>query len=389
MARAERRALWLAFVVTGLLIPGGACFEQDLGSGPGYSNGVAAAPGVDWNNATTLAGDCNLDTDTGEIECDGTVRRVANYDGVWNGIGWQRRPASAQTCAGSTTPAPALAVFSFGSLIVPEGGRLQIRGNLAVALIARRRMELHGDVELGFRNGGFGTSDELLYESLGPGAGPSITNALDIQSMGAPGAGGLEAGGGGGNNGAGPAAIPPQHEPLCGGSSGGSVGHRYPNGSGVGLANGGRGGGAILLGAGESIAFVGPGCGLHASGRGGNPSGQGGGGGGAGGTISIETPLFTLDGCWITANGGGGGGSAESGACDGEGRVSLTGDQVVGGTCVDPGGMGGALAGPATAGAAGDFGGGGGGSAGFIRLRVDDCSALPATISPQPSCEEI
>jgi hypothetical protein len=128
--------------------------------------------------------------------------------------------------------------------------------------------------------------------------------------------------------------------------------------------------------------------------------GAGGSGGGAGGTISLEAPTITVaETCRVTAVGGGGSGGgcstpdegiSETYPCNGE-MGGTAENRWLGGAGGDPDGGGGGDGGhattPAQDGSDGAYGGGGGGAAGFIRLRTNDCTAIPSNISPSPTCE--
>ncbi len=393
-------------LVVAVSIAGSAgCFEEDVGSSGGPlgiqpSNGVTLTNGIDADEVTTLTGYCEIDTDIGAIECEGLIVR-ANEAGVANGIGYQRLEPVETYCAGDAEAnAPAIGVFSFGSLIVDPLASIYFNGERAVALVAARSIKIRGRVPVYWNAGGF-TLDNQDDWAYGPGA-PAPTSGED--SAGAAGAAGSTEGGAGGNGGgARTSAVPPQFEPICGGSTGGSVGHRFPDGGRVGYRDGGSGGGAIILAAGESIELAGgDGCGVFANGGTGSPGARGGAGGGAGGTISLEAPSITVsDDCWITANGAGGSGGACStpeedwgwdSSCAGSmGGLDSTWAGGVGGE--PDGGDGGDGGHGATPPVDGDdsgeaaYGGGGGGAAGFIRLRTNDCTNLPANISPPPSCE--
>lgn len=356
----------------------------------GYSNGVAPLSDLDPDHVVTIDGTCTFNTDIGEVKCNDLLVRP-NVPGVWEGIGYERVAPAAPTCAGDAgAPAPQIGVFSFGSLVMQPGSHMYFRGRRAIGLVAVKTINLVDVIGAYGEHGGFTEDDRDFLGGAGPAPGYSSTAANDL-AMGAAGAGGLSAGGAGGNCGQPIGAPRPQFEPLCGGSTGGSVGHLSDNGHGGGVryASGGDGGGAIVVAAGESITFSGAElCGLFAPGAGGGGSDYGGAGGGSGGTILLEAPVLNLGGCWVTANGGGGGAGENLdsgwGACG-----SGTDAPAPGGLGVDPGGHGGARDSRATAGADGARGGGGGGAAGFIRIRTGDCDALPDNISPRPTCETL
>lgn len=330
------------------------------------SNGLKPMSGIERGRRTVLQGSCEMRTDNGSITCDGLVVRL-NKAGVDSGIGWELRGPFNATCAGSDTPAPEIAVFSFGTLELAPGALLVIRGPHAVAILAEEAIEVAGRIRAPEGAGGYspeyGEFDtDLLF---GPAPGATVPGE---DPRGGGGAGGLTAGDDGGNaGGAGGPALPPQFDPLCGGSAGGSVSHQFDGGGGVIYGTSGNGGAALLLAAGEAIELDGPfGCGVSVDGGTGSAGERGGPGGGAGGTISLEAPRVTVDGeCEVSAVGGFGA-SSESGAIGG-----APGDGV---DAPEPG-------------ADGEYGGGGGGSAGFIRVRASSCDQNWSGILPPPSCE--
>ncbi len=330
------------------------------------SNGVELMPGVDPDRVTTLSGGCRIETDVGAIECDGLVIRL-NAPGVYDGIGWEVIGPTASSCAGSTTPAPRIAVFSFGSLHIAASASVSIEGSHVAALVAADSIDVSGQVWAGagrFLPSGFG-GIEQDPAMRGPSPGAHVSGETD---SGAGGAGAVTAGGAGGNAGGAPGnPLPAQLEPLCGGSAGGSVGDLFPEGGGVNYGDGGEGGAALLLAAGGSIAIQGSyGCGLFASGGTGQATERGGAGGGSGGTISLESPSITAGGsCRVEAIGGFGA-SSPTGALGG-----AAGDGTV----------------PAGQGADGALGGGGGGAAGFIRVRTATCPFAASGLAPPPTCE--
>lgn len=340
------------------------------------SNGLELMAGVDPRQRTLLDGSCELDTRNGSISCNGLVVRL-NKAGVDGGIGWEVHAPTAAMCAGSEMAAPSVAVFSFGSLEIPAGAELYVTGPHAVAFLAADTIQVGGVVHprpifpdgVGGFLAQFWEPPEAGAPLFGPASGETVSGE---DPRGAGGAGGQTLGGNGGNaGGAGGAALVPQFEPLCGGSSGGTVGHYTPETGGVIYGGGGgHGGAAVLFAAGNSIAFDGPfGCGLHANGGyGSGGTDRGGAGGGAGGTISIEAPSVTLAGeCKVTAIGGAGG-SSSTGALGGAAGDGTTAPET---------------------GADGDYGAGGGGSAGFIRVRTASCAGTWTGIKPSPTCEPL
>ena len=105
------------------------------------------------------------------------------------------------------------------------------------------------------------------------------------------------------------AAVPPQFDPLCPGSNGGSIATFNSSGAGEIQAGGAIAGGAFILAAGESIAIHGnaaDNCSISADGQTADASGNAAGaGGGSGGTISLESPSVTLgSACGVHATAG-------------------------------------------------------------------------------------
>ena len=209
------------------------------------SNGVDIMPGVDPDRVTTLSGGCRIDTDVGAIDCEGLVIRL-NAPGVYEGIGWEVIAPTASTCAGSATPAPRIAVFSFGSLQIEPGASVTVQGSHAAALVAADSIDISGQVWAGagrFLPSGFGGLEQDAV-MRGPAPGDNVSGET---ASGAGGAGAATAGGAGGNAGGAPGAqLSAQLEPLCGGSAGGSVGDLFPNGGSVNYGDGGEGGAALL-----------------------------------------------------------------------------------------------------------------------------------------------
>ncbi len=366
------------FAITFVLACGGDDGGLDADTRPedvAFSNGVGVMAGVDPDSVTTIpGGGCGVDTDNGSIECGGLVVRL-NTAGVYEGIGWEVLAPMAPNCAGSDVRAPSVAVFSFGSLVIPEDASLYVQGSHAVAFVAARSIEIQGRIrgEAGI-TGGFpslGTSldlDPIEPAVFGPSPGGDVNGD---GPEGAGGAGGASAGGAGGNaGGAAGTAVVAQFEPVCGGSGGGTVGHYTPSEGGVIYGDGGgSGGAALILAANESIAIDGGfGCGVFAPGTDGSGSDRGGPGGGSGGTLSLESPSVTVGGeCELSAIGGFGD-SSPSGALGGEPGDGVAGPQD---------------------GSDGELGGGGGGAAGFIRIRTEACPVEHAGIVPPATCESL
>lgn len=238
-------------------------------------------------------------------------------------------------------------------------------------------------------------------ENRAPGAAQTPGQCMDFQQDAADGEAGAGGGGGaggtfmsqggrGGQGGGGaqegrPAQADGSNPTRLRGGCPGQVGGNH----GPADTTTGRGGGAIYLVAGGSIAINGA---INASGAGATADAArtGGSGGGTGGMIVLYAPSITLDGTSgaLVANGGGG---ASGGSSGGRGADGHDPDVLTPSTAAAGGGTGGmgypalgsALNGPAGSGNGGGDGGGGG--AGFIRANVTLSSARispPAAFVP-------
>jgi hypothetical protein len=163
------------------------------------------------------------------------------------------------------------------------------------------------------------------------------------------------------------------------------------NVAGVPGGDGGAGGGAVYLLAGNRITINGFINVSGAAGGGGQP-GAGGGGGGSGGMILLHAPAIGGNGGVLIANGGAGGGAGGGGGQSGQPgsdpSPQMPTMQALGGTPgsgAGAGGLGFAGSAPATigqnaaAGATGG-GGGGGGAGGYIRANI-----APSNITSSPT----
>jgi hypothetical protein len=258
---------------------------ENAGSGgEGGDNGqLPFAP----SNVPNVAGDgvgalvlsdqnCIIDTDEGTISCadDGafSFSEVEQLDG------------------------PTLAVFAMKSLVIEQSAQVAVHGSRPLVILALDTIEVRGGLDATAtreaRGGGFAQTPTGKGGS--PGGGAATRN--------------FSAGGGGafcGKGGSGGFATddPPASKggtpfgnaelvPLFGGAAGGGA----PND-----LDGGAGGGAIELVAGNSI-LIGSGGYVSVGGGGGAANG---GGAGSGGAVLIEAPSVTVNGV-IAANGGGG-----------------------------------------------------------------------------------
>ncbi len=120
----------------GFLVLASSCAGNNtVEAGFSLSNGINLMEGVDRTRTTTLAGKCTIAGDTGHIECDGLVIRVATPV-VFDNIGYVVSAPTAATCTGSTVTAPSVAVFSFGNLEVAPQAVVKLQGPNAIALVA-------------------------------------------------------------------------------------------------------------------------------------------------------------------------------------------------------------------------------------------------------------
>ncbi len=236
-----------------------------------------------------------------------------------------------------------LMVLPLKSLVVPEGCRMRISGNRALAIVVADRIQIAGTVDA--------SADGLIS---GPGALPDslACHGGDGQDGGVSGLGG---GGGGarfGQGGAGGGAASVAGgggdampnvtlEPLMGGCSGGTGAEKT-----ISSTLGGMGGGALMLACTGQIHISG--TVTVNGGPGASSSTAAGGGGGSGGSLLIEGPDIEVTGSLLAEGGRGGDGA---GAAGGEGGHDST-----------PNGQPGAVANA--------VGGGGGGGVGQIRINT-------------------
>lgn len=360
------------------------------------SNGVDPTTALGLTEPIVVDGTATFNVDTGRIN--GALPRPAGT-GVMNGIGYEQRMFG-------TTP---LAVFSFRSLGVLEGGKIQFSGTRAVVFVVAREVSIAGEVELAGCTAGAcpgpGGGNGTLYTSTAGGCDGGRGGTTNNNNAGDSGGGG----GAGGTNGAkggdddengtvlaggagGMACIPEMLEPLVGGSGGAGGGPGVVTG-----ARGGSGGGALQITAFVSIAITGV---MDASGGGGgggnaDPNGANAGagaGGGAGGSILLEAPMVSLAATGIVVANGGGGGGGGGGAAAGQPgqRGTRSATPAAGGQPANSNnGNGGAGGADGVAAVPGENvtdgnGGGGGGGVGRIRIRAG-APTLSGTTSPTPT----
>lgn len=268
---------------------------------------------------------------------------------------------------------------------------LTIRGSRGLVLLANESVVVAGRLSIsgGVGRSGSGASDVALGEasssSGGRGGSYGSTGGNGVATFGTEGL-----------------------EPLVGGMAGQA---------GCGDRDGGGGGGALQISAGQSIRVTGEITAGGGGGSGGGTSGScvGGAGGGSGGGILLEAPSLTMTGT-LAANGGGGGGGGATGRASGDvgfgggaGAFSASGGSGNDGFgCAlfgfTSGGDGGRGSSGNSSGVSGEGssivtgclngtervgGGGGGGGAGRVRLNhAGECNCS-GTFSPSPSIGEL
>ncbi|MDH5672087.1 MAG: hypothetical protein OEZ06_08055 [Myxococcales bacterium] len=346
--------------------------SMDFSTAPDSLQDCAASIVIDTGDPVTFTNYCGL-APTPVI-----VGQIAGPDAVV-------LPLSSLTIAAGTT----LRVVGSRPLIFAVNGNVNIDGTLSARAIGPQP-GAGGNISCSAGIGG-GDADDLDSGDGGGGGG----------------GGGFAVGGGGGGNGnrgasgrvGGGVEGNPELIPLRGGCPGGRGGYggRGTNGGRLG----GGGGGAVQISAAGEILVRATGA-VTAGGGGAQPGADdedGGGGGGSGGAILLEAGTVTTEsGAWLTAGGGGGAAGNETSSPNGnpgtDGLVRNTA-RAPGGTSPGyggDGGQGGAQAGAATNGGAGDCnllclsagagGGGGGGGIGRIRINAAYTCTLAASTSP-------
>jgi hypothetical protein len=262
-----------------------------------------------------LAGQCALDSGSGEAKCDGHVVKPSLSFVVQAQNGGDR-----------------LGVWRARSLRIGKGAVVTVTGPNAAVLVALDELAIEGGL---YNNGKSRAAAGARV--AGTGVGTSLGGG------GFCGNGGNYFTGVGGGKAYGSETL----IPLMGGSTGGSID-----------AKPGNGGGALQLVAGTKV-HIEEGATVGAGG-GGGAVGQG---GGSGGGILIEAPMVELLG-WLGANGGGGGGTSE-----GQPAQDDTGNRARGAIGAGAGGWRDTK--DADAGEnAGSGSGGGGGGVGRIRINT-------------------
>jgi hypothetical protein len=341
----------------------GGLMDEDAPSGFAFApSNVKTSSFPDGVGDVTINGSsCVIDTDKLTIDCispasDGGLPYVF---------------VSAKQGDGSS-----VGLLAAGSLSIPASSQLILKGSVPLVVWARGAVDIQGSLvaDPAFRelNGG-GAVQTASGAGGGAGGGAAASDTAYVAGGGGGycGAGGtgansvVDAGGAQGGGAYGNATL----TPLVGGASGG--------GEGAGL-EGGEGGGAIEIVAGQSI-LVGTGGIVTVPGRGATGNG---GGGGSGGAILLEAPEVTVNGV-LAANGGGagvfsGGGGAQDGQPSAVPARGQTASSAVGsaGTQIR-GADGTSTSNNATS--------GGGGGAGRIRINTTSGAATigsQATVSP-------
>ena len=188
---------------------------------------------------------------------------------------------------------PDIAVFTFGSIHVPNGITIDLSGSRPVALLSKSTLVMNGTVNLNLTGGYAGGNAAFSPTFTGtPGLGPGGgLPAVDTQgqSVGGGGAGFGGAGGNAGSNdqsrwpgGSGGAASGNLLVTLEGGSGGGG-------GSNGSQHTGGTGGGAMELGAIDAVTMAGQ---ITANG---NPGNSSFGGAGSGGGVLMHGSALDLE----------------------------------------------------------------------------------------------
>jgi hypothetical protein len=351
----------------GLPDGGSAGDAGDAGDTPGASSlpyvpSNVALPPLAGLGPVVFSSDCVMNTDTGEIECPGTIDAFTGF-----------RFSQVEQPDGSKA-----GLFVMRSLSIRAGAQVNVLGAIPAVIVATETIDIDGSLSTA---GGYNKSSAggFMQGPSGRGAGPGGGDAQQGYIAGGGGAycgrggkGGVGETSGVPSNGGAPYGSP-EISPLLGGSAGGG-------GTAATLSqSGGQGGGAIQLSAGQRVRVTAAGQ-IDVGGSGGHANG---GGAGSGGALLIEAPVVTIGGI-LAANGGGGaifnGGSSGQPGQPAATRAigsSATAGQGSSATQVD------GTDGTATASSANSAGGGGGG-AGRIRINTTSGTATTtgAVVSP-------
>ncbi|MCP4502254.1 MAG: hypothetical protein GY822_20035 [Deltaproteobacteria bacterium] len=300
-------------------------------------------------------------------------------------------PALSQNSVVEVSEANDLRVLAMRSLHIPEGVRLQVVGENALAFLVSEDVTLAGVLDVRGMGTSAGPGGRTNCGNGNGGAGTTgSSNSERCSGGGGGGFGGDGEEGGKGDNGAtepGSKGVVNGNDilqPLRGGCAGGTGGG--PQG-GIG----GGGGGAVQLSVGGTLDLTGT---ILAGGGGGGAAQtrQGGGGGGSGGGILLEANTVNGDGN-LFANGGGGG----SGGGKDEGNVGAPGADALdenGGNGGNGDGNGPSSGGDGGGGASNNSGagkgelrryGGGGGGGGVGRILVKGHENCSFNLNSSPS----
>jgi hypothetical protein len=340
-----------------------------------------------------MDGAWRIDTDTGEIQHEGTIVRLAG-EGIDGGVGANFRIIDAT-----------LAVLATDDWHLRAGATLTGTGTRGLIVLVRKTAALQGVIDF---------ANHAFIDDAGPGGGRGGRQGRAAEGCGRGGEGGgdggfgNESGGGGGGLGstgavggdgtgtsayhggdAGAVCGSDALVPLVGGSGGGHAGGTDGSGiGGGGGGDGGGGGGALQITALARLEIAQAAV-IDAGGGGGGKTRDndgGGGGGGSGGAVLLESLDVVIAGAVVANGGGGGTGTGGDGNRNGRpGQRSIAAAPGGDGTS----GIGGAGAADAVQPIAGgptfDGGGGGGGGVGRIRINSVTLSATGAVVSPAAS----
>ncbi|MEO5769433.1 MAG: hypothetical protein ABIS92_13865, partial [Polyangia bacterium] len=331
--------------------------STDAGAGGGALTFVpsnVAAPSFDGLGDVVITKECIFDTDSGEIDCPGTIEKFpgATFSKV------------------EQTDGSNVGLFAMKSLSIGASAQVRVIGSIPAVLMAATTIDVEGNVTTlpaysESAAGGF------VQDPSGHGGGPGGGDAALNYTGGGGGAycgrggkGGIGNPSGQASNGGAPYGAP-DLVPLLGGASGGG-------GPAASLdQSGGQGGGALQLTAGMRIRVTTTGR-INVGGGAGHSNG---GGAGSGGALLLEAPTVVVAGV-LAANGGGGavfngGSSGQSGMATETRALGSVATAGQGSSATDVDGTDGTAL-PDNANSAG----GGGGGAGRIRVNTTSGAAM-------------
>ncbi|HEX4622215.1 MAG TPA: hypothetical protein VH208_11670, partial [Myxococcaceae bacterium] len=359
--------------------------------------------GVTGALTITSGSSATLNSDTGEVDINGTVFRGPGA-GTINGINLRANTSSTAN------------VLEVQSMDIAATATFRVRGTSAIILLSDSTVHIGGLVDVSAScsdggmscpgpGGGVGSGPLNFAAGCGPGGDGNLGSDCNFNPESAGGGGGgLGATGANGGNtintnctpttccdklDGGPAGVAcgtAPLVPLVGGSGGGASAN----------SGGGGGGGALQITAMQQLTMD-QSAAINAAGGGGQGARQdrfgvyqsGGGGGGSGGAVLLESPTLSIGSGVIIAANGGGGGSGDTPGAGQAGQLSIT-SAALGGCdagCQDVGGNGGVGSSPPTGGIAvgAHVASGGGGAVGRIRLNATTLTTTGAQFSPAPS----